>query len=74
LGSDREQSAIQSLDCAFAFLIAYLTAIHFQEMTRSLQRLMYAWKIGSGDILWKGKHGHSMWLGRVVAGLVIFAL
>jgi hypothetical protein len=74
LGSDSEQSAVQSLEGAFAFLVAYLTAIHFQEVTRSLQRLMYAWKIGSVDVLWKGEHGHSMWLCRVVVGLVIFAL
>ena len=59
---------------AARFIIAELTAIHFQKMTGGLQCLTDAREASSGDVFGERERGHTMEMGCVLTGLMEFAL
>ena len=62
------------MQLALGLLIAELTAIHLQEMTRCRQRLTDAGKAGRVNVLGEWQRGQTMRMGSILAGLVEFAL
>ena len=74
LGSDSAETLVEALQCTTAFLIAQLTAIHFQKMTCCLQCLKDSGGTGARDVFGERKRGQPMRVRSILAGLVEFAL
>jgi hypothetical protein len=67
-----EEAFVEAVQMAANFLIAELTAVHFQKMTCGLQCLTDAREASSGDVFGERERGHTMEMGRIVTGLMEF--
>jgi len=69
-----EEAFVEAVQMAASFLIAELTAVHFQKVTGGFQCMTDAREASSGDVLGERERGHTMEMGCVLAGLMEFAL
>ena len=69
-----EDAVVEAVQLAASFLIAELTAVHFQKMTGGLQCLTDAGEASNGDVFGKRERGHTMELGCILTCLMEFAL
>jgi len=74
LGSNSEEALAEASQSTADFLIAQLTAIHFQKMTCGLQCLTDAGETGAWHVFGECERGQTMRMSCILTGLVEFAL
>src|SRR5256885_10623051 len=70
----REEALVKALQCAVGFVIAQLTAVHFQQMTCCPERLTDTGETSARNFFGDCQGGQTMRMSRILTGLVEFAL
>jgi hypothetical protein len=68
------EAFVEALQLTAGFLIAQLTAVHFQKMACGLECLTDTGETSAGDFFGECERGQTMRMGCILTGLLEFAL